>query len=64
MKKKHLMTLISHLDDNVNIDFRYFNRNDKITDVPQELEFIGLDYTIDNDNDIEGIKILFVNEYD
>lgn len=64
MKKKHLMTLISHLDDNVNIDFRYFNRNDKITDVPQELEFIGLDYTLDNDNDIEGIKILFVNEYD
>jgi hypothetical protein len=64
MKKKHLMTLISHLDDNVNIDFRYFNRNDKITDVPQELEVIGLDYTLDNNDDIEGIKIMLVNEYD
>ena len=64
MKKKHLMTLISQFDDDVDIDFRYFNRQDKITDVPQELEFVGMDYTIDNDNNIEGIKILLVNEYD
>jgi hypothetical protein len=64
MKKKHLMTLISHLDDSVDINFRYFHSDDKITDSPLELEFVGMDYTLDNDNDINGIKIFLVNEYD
>lgn len=53
------MTLISHLDDDVNINFQYFNRNDKIIAIPQELEFVGMDYTLFND-DIDEIKILLV----
>lgn len=63
MKKKHLMTLISNLDDDVDINFQYFHNNDKITDAPLELEFVGMDYTLFND-DINGIRIFLVNEYD